>query len=231
MKKAILIILLVVVDLSASELGITYLSIGGGYPVGLLNSLNSGLEKTYGQTDAIYGNTSDEKLTKTYAAGSFSCNLGIGNKEISTMSDNAWKWFMMCGYSFHGTGESKWSETYNNGTNNYDLSVSAKYKMHDIRLLPVAWWTYGYDSDPRAFGIGAGGQYSFVKYIQSQKNEIPNNPWKMPDNVSLTSSGITWIVYGFLQFGQYCGIEVSTSGTNLFYVGIFLGGVTFSELK
>lgn len=229
MKRIFLIFLLLCFDSFASDIGITYFSLGGGYPLGLLNGLNSQFDDAFYQANFAFGYTgAKETLTKTYAGGSFSTNIGIGKKDAIDISVKNINWFMMFGYAVHGTKKASWTSKFSDGTKTYTLSVSGRYAMHDIRLLPVIWSAYSdAANNVRSFGIGAGCVYSIVKYSQSTENNVPNS-FQLPD-VSSQSSGFSWHVYGFWKFSELIGVEAAASGKNWLYVGLFICGVLLDD--
>jgi hypothetical protein len=229
MKMIFLIFSLLCFNSFASDIGVTYITVGGGYPLGLVIKLNSQFEDAFNQTNSAFGYTgAKETLTKTYSAGSFSANIGIGKQDSIINLQHNFNWFLMLGYSVNGTKKAKWSSTFSDGKSTYKLGVSGRYAMHDIRFLPVFWTAYtDAVNNPRAFGIGAGGVYSIVKYSQTSENNVPNS-MQLPD-ISTTSSGFAWCLYGFWKFSELVGIEVSSSGKNLFYAGLFICGVLFGD--
>ena len=196
-------------------------TLGGGIPIGLISDVNSGMEDAWNTTANTLGSNGSEKIDKTFG-GSFSCNLGFLKENVENKSST---WGMMFGYSYHGTGEAKWTNTYN-GTdpttgNNTSVTFNAtmKRKLHEFRALPVLATMIGEGS--MLLG-GAGLHYTLDKYTQKQSTSIGYN-FGLPPSADVEDNGFGFVAWASILFDQL-GFEASYSTKNWFYIGILFNG-------
>jgi hypothetical protein len=209
-KKQFVILLLIISGSAfSSDIDPFKISLGGGYPFGLVSMLNDDFRKAYNQATSAYGSFNTESLTKT-AGGSFCTNIGICKNDTT----KSVLFGGIFGYSYHGTGKAKYELVDNSVP--MTLSVTGKYSVHELRLLPCLLGT----SKKALIGGGAGAAYNFVKYTQEGGSSISLGNFTMPQT-DFKSSGLTWCIYGFAEIGMI-GVEAEVNGLNTFYLGAFL---------
>lgn len=205
--KIIFISLVFVVSINAGQFLPFKISIGGGYPFGIVSTLNNDFKEAYDQATSAFGSFDNESLTKT-GGGSFCSNIGFANLDTTK---NVF-FGGIVGYSYHGTGKAKYELVDNSVP--MTLSVTGKYSVNEIRLMPCLVKI----GEKEAFGGGAGLAYNFVKYTQESGNS--SGSFNLPKTDS-KSSGATWCIYGFVQI-HAIGVEAELNGLNTFYLGAFL---------
>lgn len=205
--KIVLLSLILVASISAGQFLPFKISVGGGYPFGIVGMLNNDFKEAYDQATSAFGSFDQESLTKT-AGGSFCTNIGFANLDTTK---NVF-FGGIIGYSYHGTGKAKYELVDNSPA--MTLSVTGKYSVNEIRLLPC-FVKFG---ENESFGGGAGLAYNFVKYIQENGNSTGS--FTLPKMES-KSSGATWCIYGFVLI-HAIGVEAELNGLNTFYLGAFI---------
>jgi len=198
-------------SISFAKINLAFVTLGGGYPGGIIGDLNSSFEKAYKMAVENFGASRTESLTKTQG-GSFSANIAFRFIDTAFIPRKM-QFGGLIGYSYHGTGEAKWQEKYDG----YDLSVSGKYSISEIRFTPVALI---FNENITGLGVGAGGAYNFVNYNQKQTSNLPSIV-SLPNSLSSLNSGFTWLIWGMLRY-QIFGIEASFTGVNRYYIGAFI---------
>lgn len=209
--KNMILLLILFSGVSFSE---TFLMVGGGYPYGIIRNLNNACESAYETTNNLFGKSYGGSLTKTQG-GTFAVSFGM--RLLDSIASSSAGVGLVLGYSYHGTGEAGYSNIFSIDNQRITLSSKSKYAMHEIKLVPMILTA---NSENAMLGIGAGAEYDFVKYTQKNTNTAPNTSFELPD-LNLNSSGFTWILQAFLKY-KYLGIEASTSGMNVFYIGAIL---------
>jgi hypothetical protein len=213
-KYASMVILLGFLSTSA-KVNLAFIKVGGGYPMGIINELNSSFESAYAQAQSTFGSSGTTSLTKTNG-GYFSTNIGFGFYDSTDMANRNVFGFA-AGYSYTGTGEAKYLDNFTIQNQNYTLSVSGKYSINEFRVMPIL---FKLNESFEGFGGGVGIEYALVNYHQKSTTNIPNSLFVLPD-MAHKSSGLTWCawLYGQLNF---IGVEIALSGVNLFSIGAFI---------
>jgi len=134
-----------------------YATIGGGFPIGIIQTNNSIVDAYNG----ISSNNSDKLNTSESFGGTFSMNIGGYDESKFEKFGIGW----IFGYAFHCTGLTTLSATVNVNGQSLLYYISSKYKIHEFKLLPTIHW----EGEVYGFNIGCGIAYSNVKWNSKVK--------------------------------------------------------------
>jgi hypothetical protein len=214
MRFAIMLILIVSGTVNAG-LKSAFLTVGGGYPYGIVNDLNSQFKSAYDQTKSIYGSSSSDNLT-TASGKAFSANYGMGFFDTE-VDRSKMQYGIDFGYSYSSVGDAKYTNSH--GT------VTGSYGVHEIRVVPMLFSFYK-NSYSTKITLGAGAEYAIVNY--NVTSDV-SNPSGMLGDVSssfpVNTSGLTWVLWSTIHTDPF-GIELAVTGVNSFYIGLEIGVAT-----
>jgi hypothetical protein len=195
-----------------AEIKSAFFTLGGGYPYGIVNDLNTQFKTAYDQTKAAYGASSDDNLT-TASGKALSLNYGLGffGTEVDR---NKMQYGIDIGYSYSSVGDAKYTNAH--GT------VTGSYGVHEIRVVPMLFSLYEASYSTK-FTLGAGAEYAIVNYTVS--SDVANSsgmPGDASSSYPINSSGLTWVLWGTIHTDPI-GLEVAVTGVNSFYIGLEIG--------
>lgn len=123
-----------------------FLCVGGGYPFGLINNVNTAIQNE--------ANTFNGKVDKTASGGSFLVDFTF----LATPNDStaASTFGLMTGYSYHGTSQASATMA---GIETQVIKVNLKASIHEIKCEPGLFFQPG--SGGVVF-LGGGVVYSII---------------------------------------------------------------------
>jgi hypothetical protein len=208
--KNFLLLFLFISIIDAGEFEPFQLTIGGGYPFGIIGKLNDDFKTAFDQVNSTWSSGNSGSLVK---AKGWSINTNLAFVKIDTTKNV--NFGCILGYAYHSTGEAKYELKDN--LIPLELSVTGKYNINELRIVPsLIKFT-----EENIFGGGVGLTYNIVKYNQKHVNS--SGTFVLP-NMESGTSGATLCIYGFLRIGgindgQSLVLEIELNGLNTLYIG------------